>query len=543
MHELACMDRVTRWLMSHVQADREREIMNPATPAILLELATSNITPVDLGTWNDMVSVALAYLAGDSLHTAFLQDGGFPLIQQSLSDSYNRFDSTIEDEDEVAELKQLQTGIVKLLSDLSAEPTFASLYPIGSPVVNELLAWLKTPAEYISLQVGACLCLGNLARSDAASMELLPHAFQPLTTLLSRSRTLPPGSSTTQLVHAILSLLKHLAIPSENKGTVGTLLDPPDFLLVQNWASPAANTNQQLQFAAISLTRLLIAGSPINVRRFCAPLSQDPASPAHERSNLHILITLFERLDAEPSQMEAARAVAAVCRVLHSTPVLPAWMTESDSFREQVSSPAPSSVAGSELEVLSNGPSADPKSRLMKFYESEPDLIKPLTYLISQKRFPALRSEAWFVFALMSRTQEGARVVIRILQPYQSMQALVEAVTGKDLISGNELLAKLPSSELEEAESNSKASENVQMSGQSQEGAMPFTDAEGLGLAPQPIEQDVGANMQRVDRENALVMVAELLRNHAENLSPLRQQLLDELLRTGGESIMAEKGQ
>ena len=533
--------------------------MNPATPSFLLKLATSKTTPIDLSTFNDLTTVALAYLATESLHPPFLQDGGFPLLQQTFSDSYSRFDGIVEEEDEIEQLRQTQAGFVKLLSDLSAEPSFVNLHPLGSPVVLELLSWLRTPAEYTHLQSAACLCLGNLARSDKTSMDLLPVAFSPLKELLARTA---PGPSTAALLHAILSVLKHLAIPTGNRATVGALLDPPQSLLPQIWSSSTASTNPQLQFAAISLTRLLVAGSPINARRFCAPLSQDPSSPAHERSNLHVLITLFDRLDAEPSKMEAARAVAAVCRVLHSTPILPhlppEWAPEDDSFTWHPPSPAPSSILGgadSDIHTSngstllsangSNNTSADPTSRLARFYASQPDLNRPLIYLITQKRHPALRSEAWFVFALMSRTKEGAQVVIRVLQPYESMQALVEAVTGKDFVSGRELLPSMQGLEGEDGEAGQIVSEDVHMPDRDEKEETPFAEAEGLEaqgltLQPQPVEQGAPMNMGRVDRENALVMLAELMRNHADNLSPLRKPVFDELLREGGKSILLE---
>jgi hypothetical protein len=393
-------------------------------------------------------------------------------------------------------------------------------------------------------------------------MELLPAAFPPLAELLTRTQTSPAaGPSSTQLVHAILSCLKHLAIPIANRATVGALLEPPQSLLPQIWSSSAASTNAQLQFAAISFTRLLLSGSAANVRRFCAPLSQDPSSPAHERSNLHVLVTLFERLDAEPSKMEAARSVAAVCRVLHTTPILshlpPEWTPENDSFTWHAPSPTPSSIVGGESELHmtdggvphgANGASSQgpiPATRLARFYASQPDLNKPLMYLITQKRHPALRSEAWFVFALMSRTKEGARVVIRVLQPYESMQALVEAVTGKDFVSGQQLMASINDSEEVGTEAEHGASDDTDMPDRKAKEETPFAEAEGLEgqgltLEPQPVEQSAHADMQRVDRENALVMLAELMKNHADNLSPLRKPVFEELLRTGGQSILLE---
>ncbi len=104
-----------------------------------------------------------------------------------------------------------------------------------------------------------------------------------------------------------------LAIPPANKLRLGDLLDQPLSILPGLWSS--TSVQPQIQFAAVSLGRLLLTGCPPNVARVCAPLPPDTDSPAHARSNLHVLIDVFRRADAEPTKLEAGRAVAAICRV------------------------------------------------------------------------------------------------------------------------------------------------------------------------------------------------------------------------------------
>ena len=269
--------------------------------------------------------MALAYLSHEQFQTNFLESGCFELLIEAFSDSYSRFDIANTDPEDAGQLKQIWTGFVKAFADISALPSFPLRHPVGSPVIQRLINWLSGPPSYTHLQTAACLCLGNVARSDDASIAIVKDVFPPLLTILTKagpslSTTSPPTSTPpSQLLHAVLSFLKNLAIPPANKPLLGTLLSPPQSVLPHLWS--ATDAQPQTQFAAVSLTRLLLTGCPANVRLACAPLSADPASPARDRSNLHLLMALRARADAEPTKLEAARAVAAVCRALHSTPV------------------------------------------------------------------------------------------------------------------------------------------------------------------------------------------------------------------------------
>lgn len=511
----------------------ETKLANPETPALLLNLATSRTYALDLEEFCELTSVALAYLAGEQFQNRLLETSFFGLLVEAFSDSYTRFDIASADPEDAQQLKQLWNGFVQVCADISALPPFSAHHPVGSPVIQRLINWLSGPSSDSHLQTAACLCLGNLARSDDASTAIVKDVFPPLLAILTRavpslSTTNTPNSPPpSQLVHAVLSFLKNLAIPPANRPLLGSLLDPPLSILPHLWST--TDTQPQTQFAAVSLTRLLLAGSPpasANVRRVCAPLSSDPCSPARDRSNLHLLMALRARVDAEPTKLEASRAVTAVCRALHTSPVsqlLPAGWEGAPSGDSQTQLPTPSSATGE----------ADVSSRRSNFYIAHGDIPLALVQLVTQTRFPALRSEVWFVLALMSRDSDGARVAMEVLASIEACRTLFEAITGRDMLDGHELLAAAGPADLQQ----------LQQRG-GERGASGETDPlGGLGLEPQQADPAHSASMAVADRENCLVLAAEVLRQYGQYVPLFKKNILEEALAEGGKQVLQERKQ
>jgi len=541
-------------------SEPELTLADPATPVYLLGLATGGSVPIDAEDFGALVSVALAYLVNERFQEALVAGGATPTLLKAFSDSYTRFDAAQLDAEDAAQLRVIRSSFVRVLADVSALPSFAALHPLHSPVAHTLQAWLRSGGGFSDLETAACLALGNLARSDEASLYLVQEAQLHLPLLALLAKPYPDAAAAAAaatppapLLHAALSFLKNLAIPAANKAA---LLEGPAPVLPRLWA--AADAQPQAQFAAVSLARLLLVACPANVRRLCAPLSPDPASPAHDRSNLHVLAALVDRVDAEPTKVEAARAVAAVCRVLHSTPILPIlpaeWGLDDESF--VFKPPSSSSPSSSSVTALDRSPdsAASPAAaaaavetdgvaapRRARFYAAHLDMAGALTYLITQKRFPALRSEAFFVFALMSRAADGARVVVRALQPFDACRALVEAVSGRDMVDGTEL--RLAGQGLPDADEEFMA--GLRRSGGdgagTAAGGVAETAIDDLGLEPQQVDPAQAASMAKIDRENGLVLIAEILKNYADFLPPFRRSVFEELLRTGGELVLHER--
>ncbi|CCF40090.1 hypothetical protein CH063_10752 [Colletotrichum higginsianum] len=148
-------------------------------------------------------------------------------------------------------------------------------------------------------------------------------------------------------------------------------------------------------------------------------------------------------------------------------------------------------------------------------------------------RFPVLRSEAWFVFALMCRAKDGADVVIRTLQVAGAFEALTEAITGRTFAAAEE--ARDGARAIEEGPAG--AGQAAVVSGGSNAAMV-----EGLGLEPQQADLSQAAGMKKVDRENGLVMVTELVKKHADELPAARRAAFEDMLREGGEMLVDEKG-
>jgi hypothetical protein len=262
-------------------------------------------------------------------------------------------------------------------------------------------------------------------------------------------------STDLQLLHAAAGFLKNLTLMAANKQVVGEadLIESVSRL----WS---LDTLPQIQYSGVCLVRQAVSGSCYNIRRLLAPLSNDPDSPAHSCTHLSLMLHLCEKTDQAAIRTEVARTVTAILRVLNSssntaaaaaTTSTTSTATESDEVRET-------------------------RNRL---YNLHPDLARPLAFVASQSKRSVVRSEGWFAFALMARSKEGAALVDDALSEMETFRILLEIVTGKRIVEG------------------------VPLQGAAAETASPL-EAEG---EPQL------ANGKEIDRENALVLISQLLQN------------------------------
>ncbi|KAK2022337.1 GTP binding protein [Colletotrichum zoysiae] len=516
-HLVGIIAKILALLATH---ETEATLAPPQTPAVLLTLALTPTT--DAEDFVALAAVALAYLTHEPVQAALVAAGAVPVLLAAFYHLQTQLDAIeVDDDDAAAQLRALPQSFVQVLADISYADAFAARHPLGDPVLDTLQSWLSLPNPH--LRAAACLCLGNVARSDEASFALVRdrNVHLPLVGLLR-------DATDSLLLHSALSFLKNLAIPSQNKPVLGDagLLDPD--VLPRVWSLDA---NPQVQFAAISLTRLLLINTPANVRRLCAPLSPDPLSPAHGTTHLHRLLDIFSRTDAEHTRTEAARAAAAVCRVLHTATIPPKPL-----------SPAAFAEAAAEGDDCSGGSGA-PHRRREKFYRQHAGLSRALAFLVTQTRFPVLRSEAWFVFALMCRSRDGAEVVIRALEVAGAFEALTQAITGRAAPSGeggdgDDAQAGVDAKAIEGAPARADAAAQAVVSG----GGSASSVVEGLGLEPQQADPSQAAGMKKVDRENGLVMVSELVKSHADELPASRRAAFEDMLKEGGEMLVGEKG-
>ncbi|KAI0894529.1 ARM repeat-containing protein [Annulohypoxylon nitens] len=493
--------------------DVEPELFVPEAPSVLLSRATLEASipdSADLDSFAGLSIAALAYLSHQNFQESFLKTADsiniFLAAFKTAMEGPRIFD--VEDPEERAQLNTLQATYTQTLADLSAHPLFISLCPLDGPLAQSLLKWLS-PSQHTQLQTAACLSLGNLARSDESSIALVKELsiHKPLLEIVSSDSSTPD----LQLLHSALSFLKNLSIPATNKPILGSagILDAA--LLPRTWAM---DTQPQIQFDGVSLARLLLVNCAPNVRRICVPPSEGAQTLLHELMDVH------RKADQDPIKMETARAVANICRVLYSsTPVGSALLPSIDTDSE-TATPAPNEETAS----LS-------QAALDTFFTAHPALVDTLLYLGLQTKFPVLRSELWFVLALMARSASGASVVAKILhQRPEIVNVLVETVTGEKMPEpqGQDQAVQ------EITDGNSTAEES---------GATPDPSAlSGLGqLEPQQVDPAKAATMTKVDRENGLVLIAELLKRCSDELPQVAKNTFGRILKTGGELVLSEK--
>ena len=464
----------------------EANLVHPATPFVLLGLANDQPSPIDAEEFLGQASVALTYLSQEQYQQTFLETPrSINLILKTFHTTCDNIDVSEDGPDGEAQLKQVQTVFTATLADLSAHPLFASSCSLDGLEVQTLQDWISSP--HIQLRSAACLALGNIARSDEKCIYLVQQRaiHKPLITVLSDPNNVDAG-----LLHSTLSFLKNLAIPAENKAILGDagLLEAE--VLPQIWD---LDTQTQVQFDAVSLTRLLLVNCPTNVHRI---ISVDSSS---QRSKLHSLIDLNKRSDQEPTQMESARAITAVCRVLHSP-----------NPNSTSASPASSTTTKQE----------DSLPSLADFYSSHNTITDVMLRLGQQTKFPALRSELLFVLALMARSPEGAAAVAHA-------SGLVKVIN--DTVT------------VEQSTSSSQAQPPLSESASGASSPTEMAKLGGLSLEAQAPTRSHKGSTRDVDAENALVLVAELLQRCPEELSEDAKGTFERLLREGGERLLRDR--
>ncbi|KAH0547885.1 hypothetical protein GP486_008374, partial [Trichoglossum hirsutum] len=372
------------------------------TVEVLFGLTTD--PQIDLEDFLALVSSAVVHLSDVRFQRYMIVQRSLETPLSILVESYSRFSESDdlvpsisgldissrgprpEESENEKLLSHMRLTLIESLSDISAISEFATTYPLDSPLIGSLRMWLTVP--HAQLQVCACIMLGNLARSDDICRTMV-HDFRIQELLIS---ILEDGSD-PQALHAAMGFLKNLALLVDNKAALGNarLLE----VLSRLWA---LETMPHIQFAGASLARQAISGSTENVARLLTSLSPDPDSPAHSRTYLTLLLALHGKSDQLPTKIEIARTVTAICRTLNISP-----------------------PSNSNIEV------EDLKLRLFRLHT---DIGQPLASMLGQTKWPLVRSEAWFAFALMARHPEGAALVSHALHGTDVFKALVETLTG-----------------------------------------------------------------------------------------------------------------
>lgn len=361
----------------------------------------------------------------------------------SLAEAYpGRTSLEPEDEDQ---LFAARDALIISLSDVCATSEFAEKYPLNSNMIKKLCTWLSLPEP--SSQLCACLMLGNLAQSDdvckAMVHELGLHEL--LIAILEKSDDL-------QLLHATLGFLKNLALGVENKGTIAGsgILEP----LSKIWSS---SSRPQLQYAAIRVVRQLVNGSLSNIQRLLVPLGVAENATADGDSYIAQLLTLFNTTDDLSIRFEISRIVAAIWRCVRS--------------------PASIQYFSDIVELI-----------LPRLHCMAAGLAKALEAMVTQSRWPVVKSEGWFALALMARSKEGSDAIVNLLSDVKFSKAVIEVIGSRG------------------------AGTTTPVS------AVPGNGVSITGADTSEVMPEREKDMETKDGENALVLVSELLKNSVSTL-------------------------
>ncbi|KAG6022470.1 hypothetical protein E4U41_002249 [Claviceps citrina] len=510
-----------------VAQEGEAAAADPATVRVLLTLANQPAAREDVEDFIGLAAVAVAYLASETLQSRFIADRQMPLLMDAFHHAHVRLDmDAVDDEDVVAQVKQLRASLLSTLADVSGKDSFSLTYPLAHDVPQTLLDWIR--GDNVFLQSAACLALGNISRSDAASIALVEEyrAHDPLVKLLS-----DPDVTDSQLLHAACSFLKNLAIPPSNKPQLRDLLRPQCVPRLY-----ALDALPQVQFAAVSLTRLLLLNCPANTRQICTRSGQFSSIPdgpdvEEQQTSASGIIALHGRSDAEPTRLAAARCVAAICRALYTAPVSDI-LTEAPSVIGTTDSPPPHSD--------------DESCRRAAFYKAHA-VQKPLAFLITQDKWPSLRSEAWFVLALMARSKDGAGLVLSLLDADAAVEArLRETITGAQNVRPGQSQeddddAAAPPPPPPPPPPPRQGEEHASSAAGS--AAQITSAALDLHLEPQQVDAEQKASMARMDAENALILCTELVKLGEGALTAERLAGLRALVREGTRRVVRDRSE
>ena len=360
------------------------------------------------------------------------------------SSQTNNVAPPVRDAEEEQELSRMRVSLIDCLSDASASPEFAAMYAdVNSPLIDSLLQWLSAPQA--QLQLCSCIMLGNLARSDQICNAMISR-LQIHTLLVPILKT----SSDNQLLHSALGFMRNLGLPLENKQALG---EADVIAIVSRFWTP--EMLPLVVHATIGLTRQMINGSLSNVRRLLAPLSLDLESPAHTKTYLSLLLSLFDKTDDMTIKLEVARVIAAIFRCTNSA--------NSSGFQGSI------------------------EPILDRLYSLHPDLSRPVSIMVIQSQWQVVRSEGWFTLALMARSAPGSAAVDTALQNVEVFGALEQTIRGQSSLLDARSSASVRRSQ-SEAVTSEGSTELESMSGQERE-------------------------MRAKDRENAMVLVHELVKN------------------------------
>jgi hypothetical protein len=149
--------------------------------------------------------------------------------------------------------------------------------------------------------------------------------------------------------------------------------------------------------------------------------------------------------------------------------------------------------------------------------------------MIKQAKWPVIRSEAWFILALMARTPEGGDAVAELMEDADVLSVLRRLITGGEASQRKTGVA--PSSD----------TLLLEMMQAQQQGA--GGHSEDISAEQQPSSETNAQDKveTRTDLDNALVMISELLRISGGKMADSKRAALEQLLVQAGRQLIQQQ--
>lgn len=349
------------------------------TLKLLLDLADSPNQTRD--SYISQVSVICAHLENDRFKELCIEQNLFSRALDLLPKGHI-FPTDSVDPEDAKRLANARLVLNQTFSDVSDQPIFATIYPLGSPVFKTLTSWLdRSEADMLSC---SCIVLGNLARDDKVCEDLVRkyRIHAKLIDVVEREK------SKASVAYSALGFLKNLAVPTNNRECLGSA-----GLFKAAAAFWNFTTLPQLQMTAVSATRLAIANCFENTIKILNPSDTD-----EKKTSLALLLEAHNTTDQKPVKIETARAVAAIIRNIGMSKSTP----QADKATE-----------------LAN--------RLISLHDN---LDIPISCLLENKESSLIQGEGVMALTMLAQSKESARVAAACLNRRSVFDVLRDIMAG-----------------------------------------------------------------------------------------------------------------
>lgn len=280
-------------------------------------------------------------------------------------------------------LNHLTTTLGERLSEICAE--FASLEQLegprlGASFVPRLKRWVKEPPLNRKLQQIACLCLGNIARSDAVCIHFVQsfEIHKDLTSIIADETADIAG------IFAAAGFLRNLSLPSQNKIPIGA--EPDLWVGLRRMWKANEGLVKDVPYVAAGLLRIVTKDCIENFKILVSPIETNTRSEDYEsttglpKTNLSHLLHLYKKTDELAIKTEIGRTLVALLRIL--------------SGDEHNLTPPQKDIIDRVFNVEQE-------------WDNHDAFAIPIVDLVFVDKWEAVRSEGWFALGLLAQLGDG----------------------------------------------------------------------------------------------------------------------------------------